>query len=430
MRYRAAVPIDGFRAAEDSLNLSSQSGRLHKIQISSLLMLWENLTHRPHRTAIRRLVFQIHLWIGIAIGLYVFGISVTGATLVLREEIEILLYPQLFRHDRTEGTESQRATPTMVLKGVQSAYHDFTISAIYSPTGKRDTFMVYINRNEDYRTAYADPVTGAALGEVPRDSFLGWVQDLHFNLLAGSTGRLLNGVGGLALLLLGFTGLMIWWPGVSTWKHGLTVNFRKNWTRIIWELHGATGFWTLALILMWGLTGAYFTFPQQYRSVVEAVSPTTRFTPPLSDLTLRDSYTPADIDSLAIRAVEESRGRELWGVDIPSTDDGAIEIVTATIRRDRWANRDQREFYFDRFSGELLAQHDPVNRTLGDIVMAWIVPLHFGTFAGLASRIVWLVLGLTPALLSVTGALVWWNRVLRNRWPKPVQPETDGSGHR
>jgi uncharacterized iron-regulated membrane protein len=38
--------------------------------------------------------------------------------------------------------------------------------------------------------------------------------------------------------------------------------------------------------------------------------------------------------------------------------------------------------------------------------------LHFGNFAGLKTRIVWAALGLAPPILFLTGALMWWNRVL------------------
>lgn len=50
---------------------------------------------------------------------------------------------------------------------------------------------------------------------------------------------------------------------------------------------------------------------------------------------------------------------------------------------------------------------------LGDIVLRWLARVHFGRFAGWPVKVVWLILGLVPVLLFVTGALMWWNRVLR-----------------
>jgi uncharacterized iron-regulated membrane protein len=43
-------------------------------------------------------------------------------------------------------------------------------------------------------------------------------------------------------------------------------------------------------------------------------------------------------------------------------------------------------------------------------------PLHFGTLWGLPFKILWFLLGLSLALLTVTGLLMYWNRYLRKRW--------------
>lgn len=40
--------------------------------------------------------------------------------------------------------------------------------------------------------------------------------------------------------------------------------------------------------------------------------------------------------------------------------------------------------------------------------------LHFGRFNGLTEAL-WTILGLAPALLAVTGVLMWWNRILRKK---------------
>jgi uncharacterized iron-regulated membrane protein len=66
-------------------------------------------------------------------------------------------------------------------------------------------------------------------------------------------------------------------------------------------------------------------------------------------------------------------------------------------------------------------------RTAGDVVMAWVGPLHVGNFGGTGIRVAWLVLGLAPPLLFVTGFVMWWTRVVRARWIRVVQPATEDS---
>jgi uncharacterized iron-regulated membrane protein len=51
----------------------------------------------------------------------------------------------------------------------------------------------------------------------------------------------------------------------------------------------------------------------------------------------------------------------------------------------------------------------------GDLFIAWLVRMHFGRYGGMGVRITYVIIGLLPAVMFVTGAIMWWNRVLR-RW--------------
>jgi uncharacterized iron-regulated membrane protein len=51
------------------------------------LSAWQQWVRQPQRLELRRAIFQIHLWSGVGLGLYVFFISVTGAVLVYRNEL-------------------------------------------------------------------------------------------------------------------------------------------------------------------------------------------------------------------------------------------------------------------------------------------------------------------------------------------------------
>ena len=47
--------------------------------------------------------------------------------------------------------------------------------------------------------------------------------------------------------------------------------------------------------------------------------------------------------------------------------------------------------------------------------IAWLVRMHFGRYGGMGVRVTYVIIGLLPAVMFVTGAVMWWNRVLR-RW--------------
>jgi uncharacterized iron-regulated membrane protein len=71
--------------------------------------------------------------------------------------------------------------------------------------------------------------------------------------------------------------------------------------------------------------------------------------------------------------------------------------------------------YLDQYTGEPLAAPTSTP-TWGDAVMSRVTPLHVGGIGGQTGRVIWFVLGLAPAVLFVTGWLVWWKRVVRSRW--------------
>jgi uncharacterized iron-regulated membrane protein len=62
-----------------------------------------------------------------------------------------------------------------------------------------------------------------------------------------------------------------------------------------------------------------------------------------------------------------------------------------------------------------------------DEVLYWLAFLHFGRINGIGIpcdgpgvcdqtiKAIWAIFGLAPAVMFLTGSLMWWNRVLR-RW--------------
>jgi uncharacterized iron-regulated membrane protein len=64
---------------------------------------------------------------------------------------------------------------------------------------------------------------------------------------------------------------------------------------------------------------------------------------------------------------------------------------------------------------------------IGDQVIYWLAYLHFGRINGIGipcsgpglcdqtTKLIWAVFGLAPAAMFVTGAIMWWNRLVRKR---------------
>ena len=318
---------------------------------SNPLTLWQRWFRQPQKIWLRRALFQVHLWSGIILGLYIFMISVTGSVLVYRNE----LYRAATRDPIVSKGPGPLLSDDQLAEAATRLYPGYRVTKLRRLINLDQAVEVWLARGEAIRKRLLDPRTGSDLGDpVPTGIWLvSKLIDLHDNLLAGPAGREVNGLGALALLLLAATGFAIWWPGSKTWRRSLTIHRGLGWRRFTWHLHSMIGFWSLAFTLVFGLSGVYLAIPDSFQNLAD------RLEPP----------TPAN----------------------------------AGLR-------------------------------IGDRVIYWLAYLHFGRICGIgipckgpglcdqATKAVWALFGLAPAIMFVTGAIMWWARVLRPRLAAARRP--------
>lgn len=355
---------------------------------------------------VRRLLITVHRWVGLIAGAYVVVISVTGAALVFRIDLQRAAHPHLF----TPTAAGPLADPVTIMESVSRAYPRHRLSGVDAPTTGRPTYLAYVTTAESFVTVLIDPVSARVLGELPDRSLIRSLQDLHYDLFGGRIGRRINGAGAGAIVLMCVTGVSVWWPGRRAWWRAMIVDTSRRGQRLLWELHRAIGIWTVVLILMWAATGMYFAFPQAGRAIIGAISPLTVSGTPSSRAAARGD---ADLDwrTMIDKAKRIHPGGHVARVVLPFGDRGSFLVMFAddspTPIRDTLD-----AVYLDRFTGEPLVERSSA-RTMGDMIVRWIAPLHVGGFGGDAVRVLWFIGGLMPAVLFVTGFAVWWSRTPR-----------------
>lgn len=65
---------------------------------------------------------------------------------------------------------------------------------------------------------------------------------------------------------------------------------------------------------------------------------------------------------------------------------------------------------FNPTTGELIKTFDINNEKSFDNWWGLSYSTHIGTFGGQTTRWLYVFIGLTPGLLSISGALLWWRR--------------------
>jgi uncharacterized iron-regulated membrane protein len=295
---------------------------------------WKKWERRPQKVWLRKALFQVHLWTGIGLGLYVLLMSVSGSALIFRRE----LTRSLAREPRVVPGPGARMSEDELKQAARRAYPDYTVTSVSLRKNPDQAAEIRLERRGKKLQRLFHPYTGSDLGDSLRLGFrfVLWLVDLHDNLLAAQTGRRINAAGGIFTVILALTGAVIWWPGIDTWRRSLSFRWKTNPKGFNWTLHSALGFWSFAFFFMWAISGIYLSIPSAFSAAVDLLEPL-----------------------------------------------------------------------------------NPASRSLrfGDQFLYWLAQAHFGRFAGVWVKIVWTVVGLTPAILFVTGAFMWWRRVL-NPWLK------------
>ena len=84
---------------------------------------------------------------------------------------------------------------------------------------------------------------------------------------------MLNGIGAILCTLLACTGAILWWPGIREWRRSLAIDWKRKGYGFNWSLHNTVGFWMLSFILLWGISGIYFSFPEPFNATVDFFEP-------------------------------------------------------------------------------------------------------------------------------------------------------------
>jgi uncharacterized iron-regulated membrane protein len=378
------------------------------------MTFFHRLAHRPQQLWIRQLNFQLHLWAGVILAIYLLVIGLTGSVLVFEQELQRISGLSPWHNVPAQEPFADFAT---VLANISNAYPHFRILSIAEPSQADPTFVTILQGRRRIKVA-SGAGRGEVLGEFPtRTTWIDTARDLHETLLVRRSGRILNGIGAVFLLLLSGTGLVIWWPGVRNWKRALTVDFHRNWRRINYDMHSAAGFWTLLIVMFWAASGVYFAWPRQIFRLVNSVSPIVTARPPVISVAPdRDAIQP-DLTSLIGRASAIDPGTRLSGVTFPYGPRAPLEI---RMSRRAGAGREYEDtVYFSPYTGEYLGTwRYGVNQSLGDWIIWSQVPLHFGTYWGLGVKLIWAAGGLAIPILTITGLLMYWNRALRRKWKR------------
>ena len=351
-----------------------------------------------NKLAWRRAWFQAHKWIGLSLAILIIPLCLTGSALVWKDSTDRLVNPARY------ATSGAAVLPVDRYVGAARAVFapGERIASIELPEGDGPVVVSAVQprpegaRGRPVRTsAYLDPPTARVLDTASSDTgVLRVMHILHGSLMVPGVGRKIVGWIGVAMMISAFTGLWLWWPTVGRWTRGLRWRRHRN---LDTNLHHLAGFWIALPLFVLSLTGAWISFPGFFGALSGVADRGERGPPrrgggePLvetrqsADAAARiaRARVPGDVREIEWPSGEEAR----WSVTIDRAD-GATQVEVADA------------------SGTIADVSTP--RAHGGPGIAGLMRrIHDGQGTAPVWQAIVFLGGLLPAMLGVTGVIMW-----------------------
>lgn len=342
----------------------------------------------PTKIRLRETWFTVHKWLGITLAILIVPLSLSGAALVWDGWLDARLNPE-----RNVAHGPANLPYEAYLGAARRALQpEDRIASIALPGNEGAVVVTAVRPAEGggrpvRTTVWIDPASMDVLDRAgANEGLVRTLHTLHGSLMVPGWGRQLVGWIGVAMLISSVTGLWLWWPtsggGVRRglrWRRQKTTNA---------NLHHMTGFWIALPLAMLSFTGVWISFP----AVFGGAAPAAAGRPAAPPLPLQQTRLPAELAAVMASARADARvASVVWPTDqAPSW--------TVTFRTSSGPHEVKVE---DRTGA--LSIPPPRPETTARTMRRW----HDGDGMGPVWQIVIFLGGIAPAVLAVTGSIMW-----------------------
>ncbi|BFT69516.1 PepSY-associated TM helix domain-containing protein [Paenibacillus sp. P36] len=351
----------------------------------------------------RKIVLTIHLFLSLILGIFVVVTCTSGSLLMIEPDVERFVHP--IGQQPTPGDvgvkviqqQADAMNPNLKSDRIEWPAQDGFYHIHLTKEGGKDAGLVY-----------ADPGTGKVFGKVQqerREPFA-TIYNLHrYFLLTDVIGKqqaaYFVGFLGIGLLLILLTGIYLWWPGLRKWALGF--RFIRNRGKLAYNmsLHKLVGIISIPVLLIITLTGVVNAYE---KSIPVWFGFTAKDTIPASALQSKSKDQPMigieNVVSLVEKSYPEST---LTKIQLPLKPGQSIQVG---LKEGFGAsNSNNTTVYMDASTGDILYKTNPDLSI--NLYNTWRKGLHFATWGGEATKLIYFVFGMTPLLLMFTGIIMW-----------------------
>ncbi|TKB72325.1 MAG: PepSY domain-containing protein [Nitrospira sp.] len=355
-------------------------------------------------TPSRAVFFTLHQWVGLVVGLFVISASLTGSALVYWQELD-----HWWNHDRLTVTPTGTPLPLDELARIARTRHPDATGMIilWFPTRPDDSyeFRLYFDKHDYGMDGSAvlnlDPYSGTVLRDGShRDPshVMQWLLTFHYSVHLGLIGVLWMGLITVAVGVSLVTGIWLYR------KHFLSVVLcRKrvhwaNWRTAAFGLHGIAGVWTLFFV-----AAIFFSGFLMNRTAFDPETWATRTYQPAP-------ATGASVGAMLAQSRDVFPGFVVRSMYIPFVTGDTVRVSGDVPGTSPLLGFGASAVAFDPLTGEVVERIDINHQSMWTKFETVAYAFHIGTFAGEPSRLLYVFVGLAPALMAMTGFVLWWKR--------------------
>lgn len=353
----------------------------------------------------RRFIFNLHLYVALLAGAFIFILGITGSIMAFEPELDHLLH----RHRSYVKPAGAPRSLSEISALISRSFPGERIAGYILASSPDTSYRVLLEKSG---SAYVNQYTGEIL-EVQPDSmeFLDYVHQLHLRLLwrgPSRPGDQLMGWAGVAMLFLSLSGLYLWWPAKRI-KVTPGATGRRWW----FDLHSATGILSLVFLAMLAFTGAMMGFekktvPLLYRLTGSRPAQAPKVPPPPL------GATPISPDQAMVIAHQALSGAMPFALLVPGPK-GAYQ-VRLRFPEDLTPGGRSR-VVVDQYTGSVLFVEGSRTAPAGTRMVTANRALHTGDMFAMPGKAIMSLASLIAAFQAFSGLVMWWKRT---RAPRPA----------
>ncbi len=380
-----------------------------------------------NQSLFRRISAWLHLWLGLASGIVVLIVSLTGAIYVFEKEIRSVTEP--WRHVKPAGA---LLPPSRLAELAKPALDTMKATGVtYNTRGEVAEVVSYNRKAGLYVQVFINPYTGKVVntarldrkGNTGKFDFFRFVLNGHRALwLPYPIGRPIVGASILIFVLMLISGLVLWWPkkwNKATREKSFNIKWKAGFKRVNYDLHNVLGFYSIMLLFIISFTGLVWSYQWFSKSVYWLTSggePLLEHRDPLSDTTKNAVFSLTSIDRVWKQQVVADRA-EAGFVSIPQKKADVIEVVSylrpGTFYKTNVRHYDQYSLHELKAAGPFEGNY--AEATVADKLRRMNYDIHIGAILGIPGKIIALFAALISASLPITGFYIWWGKKSKSK---------------